>query len=145
MGCGSRLRGSLVLALGIAWAGAVPAATVYLCRSYGGGEFWSSQHCHARQSVIVRMTTVPDGMPFEQQVDLARSALRESERLRQPPRPVPATPVVPAGHGAECATLAARLDAVNAQSRRINPALVQDRLNDERRGLQSRRDALGCR
>ncbi len=41
--------------------------------------------------------------------------------------------------------LAARLKALTAQSRRILPAVTQDRLNDELRGVHARRDALACR
>lgn len=56
----------VIIAFGV--PAAVSAATIYKCRSYSGGEFWSSAHCHRQQAVILRMATVPDGMPFEQQV-----------------------------------------------------------------------------
>ncbi len=76
----------LPLALGclLAIASAAEAATLYLCRGYGGGEFWSSDHCHKRSANIVRMANVPDGMPFEQQVQLVAGQLRNTEaRNRQ--------------------------------------------------------------
>jgi len=45
--------------------------TIYRCKAYLGGIFWSSAHCGAQQALIDRMVTVPAGMPFEQQVQIA--------------------------------------------------------------------------
>lgn len=66
----------------LALAGDVDAATIYLCRAYGGGEFWSSDHCNKRSALIVRMASVPDGMPFEQQVQIVSQELRRTESLQ---------------------------------------------------------------
>lgn len=74
------LCGALLLACALP----VDAATIYLCRAHGGGEFWSAEHCHKRSASIVRMASVPDGMPFEQQVRLVDGQLRKDEaRNRQ--------------------------------------------------------------
>ena len=75
---------SLLALCFVAIASAADAATIYLCRAYGGGEFWSSDHCHGRSASIVRMANVPDGMPFQQQVELVAGQLRQAEtRNRQ--------------------------------------------------------------
>ena len=121
------------------------ADTVYLCRAYGGGEFWSRAHCHQHEALVLRMSTVPSGLPFAQQVRLAESARQEGERLATPPAPRRVVNPAIEATAAECAALAARLEALTAQSRRILPALTQDRLNDELRGVHARRDALACR
>jgi len=47
------------------------AGEVFLCKSYGGGTFWSGVHCSAYNALIERIVSVPDGMPFDQQVQLA--------------------------------------------------------------------------
>ena len=47
------------------------AATIYQCKSYGGETFWAQAHCHKHKALIERIASVPDGMPFQQQVDLA--------------------------------------------------------------------------
>lgn len=47
--------------------------TIYLCKAYSGGSFWSSAHCGTQQALIDRMATVPNGMPFDQQVQIAEA------------------------------------------------------------------------
>jgi hypothetical protein len=47
--------------------------TIYLCQSYGGGQFWTREHCAQRDALVERMETVPSGMPFEQQVEMAQN------------------------------------------------------------------------
>jgi hypothetical protein len=47
------------------------SATIYRCKAYSGGIFWSSAHCGTQQALIDRMVTVPNGLPFEQQVQIA--------------------------------------------------------------------------
>jgi hypothetical protein len=73
--------GALCLA---ALSPAASAATIYLCRAYSGGEFWSSVHCNQKSALIVRMANVPDGVPFEQQVRIVEGHLQRTEvRNRQ--------------------------------------------------------------
>ena len=50
------------------------AATIYECRAYNGSSFYSTGLCHGHQAAGVAMHTVPDGMPFDQQVKLIESA-----------------------------------------------------------------------
>ncbi len=47
------------------------SVTIYRCKAYSGGIFWSSAHCGSQQALIDRMATVPNGLPFEQQVQIA--------------------------------------------------------------------------
>jgi len=58
-------------ALALVFVGAAPAGEVFMCKSYGGGTFWSSAHCSRHNALIERIVSVPDGMPFDQQVKLA--------------------------------------------------------------------------
>lgn len=58
-----------------AGAAAADAATIYRCRSYGGGYFWSASHCQQHQALIDRIASVPDGLPFDQQVAVAQGQL----------------------------------------------------------------------
>ena len=50
------------------------AATIYECRAYNGSSFYSTGLCHEHKAAGVGMHTVPDGMPFDQQVKLIESA-----------------------------------------------------------------------
>jgi hypothetical protein len=55
----------------------VKPGTIYRCRSYSGGFFWAQAHCSQHKALIDRIASVPVGMPFQQQVDVA-----EGERSR---------------------------------------------------------------
>src|SRR6218665_288453 len=57
------------------------AGTIYLCKSYAGGAFWSSGHCQQHKALIERIVPVPDGIPFSQQVALGEQARAEGARL----------------------------------------------------------------
>lgn len=59
---------------------AVPASadTIFRCRSYSGGIFWSSVHCNQKQALVERATAVPSGLPFDQQVAIAQGAEQQS-------------------------------------------------------------------
>ncbi len=54
--------------------------TIYRCKSYSGGLFWSDTHCSRHNALIDRIATVPVGLPFQQQVDIASG---EANRLTQ--------------------------------------------------------------
>lgn len=136
-----------VLALA-AVGGPAWAETVFLCRSYAGQQFWSNTHCHQLRAVILRMTTVPNGTPFPQAVELGRAAMAEGERLAAPPMPArPAAALqrsTSAGAGAECAALAEHIRAIDSAARQVQSATNQDRLTLERRHARARQYRLGC-
>ena len=47
------------------------AGSIYLCKAYAGGTFWASNHCNQHNALIERIANVPDGLPFDQQVNIA--------------------------------------------------------------------------
>jgi hypothetical protein len=55
-------------------AGDVFSATIYECRAYNGSTFFSSGLCVHHQAAGVAAHSVPNGMPFEQQVKLVEDA-----------------------------------------------------------------------
>jgi hypothetical protein len=129
------------------------ADTVYLCRSYSGGRFWSERPCAERQALIDRMVSVPAGLPFDQQVKLGEQARADGERLSQP------MPSAAAAHPArkttsprpgyppakdECARLAHRLEQIDTQSRQPQSGDKQDRLTAQKRKVRERQAKLGC-
>lgn len=60
--------------------------TIYRCKAYAGGMFWSSQHCSQHRALIDRIASVPVGIAFEQQVRIAEGqahAIEQSVRLEQ--------------------------------------------------------------
>jgi hypothetical protein len=58
------------------------ADTVYRCRAYNGEAFWAKHHCHEHKSLVEGIYTVPDNMPFEQQVDLAQRGVSRANSAK---------------------------------------------------------------
>lgn len=143
VGLTPRVLGLLVAAM---TGSSTYGATIYLCRNYGGGEFWSNAHCSRQSALIVRLTTVPDGMPFDQQVNLAQAAKAEGERLAAPAQQQ--APTMPPGSTAdvsECAALDARIRSLDAQARQPHNGRVQDQIAASRKAARDRQFALRCR
>jgi len=68
--------------------GSQGSVTIYLCKAYSGGTFWSSAHCNTQQALIDRMATVPSEMPFDQQVQIAEGQRASAAALyNQQPSP----------------------------------------------------------
>src|SRR5690606_19541217 len=63
-------------------------AELFYCRAYSGGTFWANSHCNNHQGLVERILTVPNGMPFDQQVELGR------QRLNQQPRTIESTTTI---------------------------------------------------
>jgi hypothetical protein len=61
--------------------------TIYLCRNYAGGQFWSDTTCQQQRATIDRMTSVPSDLPFAQQVAIAQAQANEAARLYVTPQP----------------------------------------------------------
>lgn len=128
-------------------ATAADRSTIYLCRPYSGGSFWSSASCHTQRATIDRMTTVPADLPFEQQVAIASGQAREAAALYTATT-VGANAGGTAGnsspHAAECAEFDAALRQHDAEARQPQSAQSQDWLRQQRIKLLSSRRARGC-
>lgn len=126
---------------------AAGAATLYLCKAYGGGSFWSTAQCSTQQATIERIVSVPDDMPFELQVQLGNQAVAEGARLAAPPPPPP-----PSAQGGkrseeadECKLLDERIQRLDALARQPQSAATQDWIAERRRAARSRQFQLRCR
>jgi hypothetical protein len=141
---------TLTLALGVGVMTLAPfpagAATIYLCKAYGGGSFWSTATCSTQQATIERMVNVPDDMPFELQVQLGNQAAAEGARLAAPPsaatpRAQPEnTPVTD-----ECPLLEERIRRLDSLARQPQSGATQDWIAERRREARSRQFQLRCR
>jgi len=120
------------------------ADTIYLCRNYGGGEFWASKECRSYGALIVRMTSVPAGLPFDQQVDLARSARTEGERLAQPPAASQTQVITQTSNTSACAGLEQQISAIDQMARQPQSGATQDRLTASKRSLRDQQLRLHC-
>ena len=52
------------------------ADTIYHCKNYTGGTFWASALCSKHNALIDRIATVPSGMSWDQQVQIAEGQRR---------------------------------------------------------------------
>lgn len=124
------------------------AATLYLCKGYGGGSFWSSVTCSAKQATIERMITVPDDMPFDQQVALGNQVVADAQKLQAPP-PQP-TVVNRTQHYvdgrpvSECKALEERIRHLDSMARQPQSGRTQDRIAAEKKDLRDRQFRIRC-
>jgi len=125
-----------------------PTTTIYLCRSYAGGSFWSDTTCHQQRATIDRMTSVPSSLSFSEQVAIAQGQANEAARLYVAPVPGPAAGI---GGGATntrsravCPSLALELENLDAMARQPQPAQMQDWIRQRRMQVQDQRTAYRC-
>lgn len=141
----------LALGAGVTALVATPteAATLYLCKAYSGGSFWSTAACSTQQATIERMVSVPDDMPFEQQVQLGNQVAAEGARLAAPP-PAARAQVQPQGAKTpapidECPLLDDRIRRLDSMARQPQSGATQDWIAERRREARSRQFQLRCR
>jgi hypothetical protein len=131
------------------------AASIYLCKTHGGATFWSSAHCRQHDALIDRIESVPDGLPFDQQVALAEQSRAAAARLYQAPATSPrgtsthsttatTTTVNGQGKAQECKALEAHITQLDAQARQPQTAQTQDWLRSQKQKARDRQFQLRC-
>jgi hypothetical protein len=133
------------------------AATIYFCKGYTGGTFWSDTTCSKQQATIDRMMTVPDNMPFDQQVRLGEEAREAARRLVEPQpntQGVTTTTTTVIRNGTtvaggmdkttECQALSAHITSLEAMSRQPQSGQLQDWITTEKRKARDRQFQLRC-
>ncbi len=119
-------------------------ARSFLCKSYGGGTFWSGVHCSAYNALIERIVSVPDGMPFDQQVALADQDRAAAAALVQPPPPVVVEGTPVPNHQARCRSPDAQIRQWDTMAREPQTAQMQDWITVQRRKVRDRQLRLRC-
>ena len=121
-------------------------ASLYLCKSYGGGTFWSQNYCGQHSAVVERIVNVPDNLPFDQQVQLGEQARAEGRRLATSPQPTRTTQSPESsGTQGECAALDAQIRNLDAMARRPQSGPSQDRITAERKDARDRQFRIKCK
>jgi len=122
------------------------AGSLYLCKAYGGGTFWAGSHCNQHNALIERIVSVPDGLPFDQQVQMG-----EQERARQSGGAAQTMVVNPSSQNqhaelqAECKTLDAQIANYDSMARQPQSAQTQDWIAERRKKARDRQFAIRCR
>lgn len=119
--------------------------TIYLCRDYSGGSFWASDHCNRHNALIDRMVSVPEGMPFQQQVQIAEQ--RRQILLGSAPPVQTTSSHVPApspSNKSLCESLDARVTQLDAMARQPQTGPTQDWIRLERQKSRDEQFRLRC-
>lgn len=124
----------------------VHAASLYMCRSYGGGTFWSSATCSTHNALIERIVNVPDNLPFDQQVQLGEQARSDARRLTAAPA-INHTVVTNNAQNTrnECASISERIQYLDSLARQPQSGQTQDQISEERKQLRDRQFRIQCR
>jgi hypothetical protein len=122
------------------------SGTIYLCRDYSGGTFWSSAHCNQSNGLIEQIVSVPEGMPFQQQVQIAqerRRALASAETVYTSSAPA-AMPAPASRNKFLCESLDARVVQLDAMARQPQSGTTQDWIRSERQKTRDEQFRLRC-
>lgn len=121
---------------------AAHSGSIYLCKAYSGGTFWAQAHCNQHNALIESIVSVPDGIPWDQQVALAE---QQRNGNRQPQHRVVSNEVnVHAARQSECKSLDARITQLDAMARQPQGAQMHDWIRSERKQARDRQFEIRC-
>lgn len=131
----------------VQWKGAASGNTaiLYLCESFQGGKFWTRDHCRTRNAVIERMESVPAGIPFARQVELARGQRDRGLALSaSPPNAPQVLQNAQPDRRTQCAWLDERVKQLDAMARAGGHAQYMDWIANERKLTRDRQFRIRC-
>ena len=121
---------------------AAHSGSIYLCKAYNGGTFWAQAHCNQHNALIESIVSVPDGIPWDQQVALAE---QQRNSNRQPQHRVVSNEVnTHAARHSECKALDARVMHLDAMARQPQGAQMHDWIRSERKQARDRQFEIRC-
>ncbi len=123
---------------------AANADSIYLCKAYSGGTFWASNHCNQHNALVERIVSVPDGMPFDQQVNIGNQKVQQSSSSTTTTTIINNGAPAAQGKRAECSALDARVKEIDAKARHPQTGQSQDRLSSDRKQARDRQFWLRC-
>lgn len=122
--------------------------TIYLCKAYSGGSFWSTATCSSQKASIDRMTSVPASLDFQQQIAIARGEAAEAALLYQAPETVRASPMEAAAPVRRrpymCEVYEQQIRDLDAAARQPQTPRVQDQIRTDRMNVMSARVRERC-
>jgi hypothetical protein len=120
------------------------AATLYHCKNYSGGTFWSNAPCSTQNALIDRLVTVPDNMPFEQQVEIGNKVRAEAQALVQQQVQVQQQQTQQQPE-INCSAIAQEIASLDALARQPQSAGTQDNIAQRRKSLRDIQFRNRCR
>ena len=122
------------------------AATIHECRAYNGSTFYSTSRCSQHNALGVLNHTVPDGLPFDQQLAMVRAAkAKEQVRvLEHETRRLTSHSSTERNKDGRCGQLDQAISATDSALRQPHSAQRGDQLTAGRKRLMDQRFDLRC-
>jgi len=138
------MRWAVLFACFFPWA--AHADTIYLCKAYSGGMFWSSSACGPQKATVDRMVSVPDNMAWDQKVAMGEAARAQGQAATQAPSPQAYQQAQnpQASRQTECDSLRASIANLDSQMRLPQSGQMQDWLKQRRQQLSDQRFRMQC-
>lgn len=130
-------------------AAGVAADTLYQCKAYTGGLFWSRNHCQQHGALVHRVAQVPDGLPFSTQVRLAEQGsgippASGTNEARRTQKATAAASQKALKQQARCDRLRDQIAHQDSMARLARTGREQDRTAERKRRHQAAYDKAGC-
>lgn len=123
--------------------------TIYLCKAYSGGTFWAKSQCSQHSELIERIASVPDSLPFDQQVALAEQQRNAATQANNANTTTTTTNTITysqpgADRQAQCKALDAQIQRYDAMARQPQTGQTQDWISAQRKTARDRQFQLRC-
>lgn len=119
---------------------------IYLCKSHGGGLFWSAHTCQQQNAFLERSETVPEQMEWKQQVAQAQAQWEQAQALTRAPARAPAAVTASRTDAANplCAQLEQRVKMLDSMGRAGSQYYDLDWVRRERKAARDQQARLKC-
>jgi hypothetical protein len=129
--------------LGAVWPLWAHSGSIYLCKAYSGGTFWAKTNCSQHSALVDSIVSVPDSLPFDQQVNLAEQQRRSATLTNTVSNTVTTNSPAPS-RGVECKTLDAQITQFDGMARQPQSGQMQDWITGEKRKARDRQFQIRC-
>ena len=142
-------RSALMISATFAMSALAQADTIYLCKAYGRGTFWTNGTCSSKSAFIERIASVPS-LPFDQQVDIAKGQMAEAAGHTTHTTTVTNTYINNTNIGpklgtkAVCDALNAQVSSYDSMARQPQSGSMQDWIRAERKKVRDEQFSLRC-
>ena len=115
------------------------SATIFECEALSSGRFYSTGECSTHRAVIVTRHKVPDGLPFEQQVDLINKTKTSKAAMQSSTNQT-------FERNNQCAGIDSELNRLQGKYTNWQYVPIDEVNSDQQkeRDLKTRRSQLGC-
>lgn len=120
------------------------AGSIYLCRAYGGGTFWAQTHCNQHSALIERIVSVPDTLPFDQQVKLGEQQRQSAIHTNTVTNTAVINTSPAIRHIAECKALDTKIANYDAMARQPQSGQMQDWITAEKKKARDQQFRIKC-